>query len=100
MYRQLSMFGEPLVVLATGYVNEDRLDGWGLSEREKQVCRLGCMGLKPKQIGIRLGIAKFTVHTHVQRITLKARVDSWEDVVLLASRPPGDAGNHGLRLVS
>lgn len=47
-----------------------------LSPREVQVISMYAYGITGPEIGKRLGISKYTVHTHLQRITRKLRANN------------------------
>ena len=97
---QLHLFGGEIMVLTEGYVNEGQLKAWGLSQREQEVTRCVCLGMDNPAIAKRLDIARRTVEVYLDRVYSKAGVTGRQELALLATRPPGNPGEHGLRLVS
>lgn len=54
-----------------GTLNEHRMDGFGLSRREKEVVRLLAQGLSYKEIADSLFVSEATIKTHVARAYMK-----------------------------
>ena len=62
----------------------DRDEHWdGLSEREREVTALICMGNKTKESARILGISRHTVHSHLKSIYHKTGVRSMAELRLL-----------------
>ncbi|MEM7679320.1 MAG: response regulator transcription factor [Myxococcota bacterium] len=62
----------------------ERLESFGLSERERQVLRCMSTGSSNKEIALTLGVAEGTIKNHVSRILEKLGAGSRTEAALLA----------------
>jgi DNA-binding NarL/FixJ family response regulator len=57
-----------------------------LTEREREILELLSLGVRYREVGIRLGVSRDTVHSHAKKIYLKLRVTSKTEAALVLGR--------------